>query len=216
MTSLLLVGATGLVGRHVLQQALADPRVERLVAPTRRALPASSGAAQAKLLNPVVDFDALPEGADWWSVDAAIGTLGTTRAQSPTLDAYRKIDLNLPLTIARLVRSRGAKAFALCSSMGANAGSRFFYPRLKGELEAGLQALGFPSLVLVRPGMIGGQREPVRPAERAFEAMLDFLGPVLPRVLRVNPAERIAAALLDGALAAAPGLKIVGAADLAR
>ena len=210
------MGATGLVGRHVLNQALADARVTRIVAPTRRALPASSAAAQAKLQNPVVDFAALPEGADWWQVDAAISTLGTTRAQSPTLDAYRRIDLELPLAVARLTRAQGARCFALCSSMGADAGSRFFYPRLKGELEAGLQALGFPSLVFVRPGMIGGKREPVRPAERVFEAMLEFLGPVLPRVLRVNPAERIAAALLDGALAAAPGLRIVGAAELAR
>jgi uncharacterized protein YbjT (DUF2867 family) len=65
MTTLMLVGATGLVGGSVLRQALADCAVARVVAPTRRALD-----RHAKLENPVVDFDALPPDAGWWSVDA--------------------------------------------------------------------------------------------------------------------------------------------------
>ena len=58
---LLIVGATGLVGSQVLQQALADSRITRVVAPVRRALP-----AHPRLLAPLVDFEHLPEDADWW------------------------------------------------------------------------------------------------------------------------------------------------------
>ncbi len=70
---LLLVGASGAVGREVLAAALADPRIRQVVAPTRRPLP-----AHPRLLNPVVDFAALPADAPWWQVDAVICTLGTT------------------------------------------------------------------------------------------------------------------------------------------
>ena len=72
MSRLLILGATGLVGQQVLAQALADPSVVQVVAPTRRSL-----APHPKLLNPIVDFKALPQ-ADWWAADAVVCCLGTT------------------------------------------------------------------------------------------------------------------------------------------
>ena len=93
MTRLLLVGATGLVGGHVLDQALADPRVSAVVAPTRRALAPRPG-----LINPVVDFDRLPQDADWWAVDAVICTLGTTARKGGEF-VYRRIDQGVVDTV---------------------------------------------------------------------------------------------------------------------
>lgn len=211
MTSLLLVGSTGLVGRHVLQQALADARIGRVVAPTRRAL-----TPHPKLQNPIVDFHALPPDERWWAVDAAICALGTTRAVAGSAASFRTIDKEIPLSVANLALAHGARSFALCSAMGADANSRLLYSRTKGELEEGLQALGFASLTFVRPGLIGGQREQNRPGERLAERVLAALEPILPRSLRISPVEKIAAALIAGALAGAPGLTIVGAAQLAR
>jgi len=209
--SVLLVGATGLVGGHVLDRLLADTRVARVVAPVRRPL----ASRDARLHVPVVDFDALPDDAALWSVDAVICTLGTTMRVAGSRDAFRRVDHDYPLATAALARRHGARAFALTSAMGADAQSRFFYNRVKGELEVALQAQGWPSLTLVRPGLIGGDRTGPRPAERAAVVVLGALGPVLPKRWRISPAVRIADALVDRALAAAPGCHVVDAAALA-
>ena len=108
MTDLLLVGATGLVGQSVLRQALADSRVAKVVAVTRNPLP-----PHPRLENPLVDFDALPADAPWWQVHAGICTLGTTMRQAGSHIAFRKVDVDYPLAVARLLREHGAQSFAL-------------------------------------------------------------------------------------------------------
>lgn len=204
MASLLLVGATGLVGQCVLAQALADPRVTRLVAPTRRPLP-----AQGKLENPIVDFDALPADAAWWQADTVICTLGTTQKQAGSRGAFRKVDHDYVLAAARLARQHGTPGFALTSSVGASARSPSFYLRTKGEIEQALQGVGFASLTIVRPAAIHGERVPPRPFEGFYIGLMRHFNPVLPGRYRVVTPGQIAAALLANALAAPRGLTIV-------
>jgi uncharacterized protein YbjT (DUF2867 family) len=200
MAILLLAGATGLVGGHVLLQSLADARIARIVAPTRVALP-----PHPKLVNPIVDFECLPREAAWWQVDAVICALGTTIRQARSEAAFRKVDFDYVLDVARLARMHGATTFALTSSLGANAMSRNFYLRTKGETESALKDCGFASLTFVRPSMIGGERERTRPLEHFGMRTMRALEPLIPRRWRVVPAERIAHALIEAALAAAPG-----------
>ena len=209
MTRLMLVGATGLVGGGVLRQALAHPQVEWVIAPTRRALP-----PHAKLVNPVVDFDALPVDADWWAVDAVICTLGTTIKKAGSQAAFRRVDHDHPLQVAQIALRHGAKAYALNSALGADAHSRVFYSRTKGELERDLQTLGYPSLTLVRPGLIGGERQESRRGEQIGVTVSQWLRPLLPARYRVVPAERIAHRLLEAALAARPGVAVVMSEDI--
>ncbi|WP_334188415.1 NAD-dependent dehydratase [Noviherbaspirillum sp.] len=204
MTSLLIVGATGLVGQSVLELAKSDPRIHSIVAPTRHALP-----VHAKLQNPVVDFDRLPHDASWWHVDAAICTLGTTMRDAGSRDAFRKVDFEYPVAVANHVRRHGATAFALNSAMGADAGSRIFYNRVKGEVEQALIALAFSSLTIVRPGLIGGKRPKMRPAESMGMKTLLAIEPLLPRRYRVVPAERIARALVEAVCNAIPGVNMI-------
>ena len=204
MRTLLLVGSTGLVGQSVLQQALDHPAVGQVVAPTRRPLP-----AHPRLLNPVVDFEALPDDAPWWAADAVICTLGTTIKKAGSQAAFYRVDHDHPLRVAELARRHGARAFALNSALGADASSRVFYSRTKGALERDLQSLGFPSLTLVRPGLIGGERAESRPAERLGVLVSEWLRPVLPARYRVVPAQRIAFHLLQAALAELPGLHVI-------
>ncbi|MEL4890635.1 NAD-dependent dehydratase [Xanthomonas protegens] len=208
--NILLAGATGLVGGHALRQLLAAPACSAVIAPTRRAL----ALVHPKLLNPVLDFDALPAQAPWWQVQAAICALGTTMRQAGSREAFRRVDHDYPLAIARLLREHGAAAFALNSALGADPQSWAFYNRVKGELEHDLRALGFPSLTLVRPGLIGGERAQRRRGEHAASVVLRALGPLLPRRYRINPAERIAAALVAAALQPRPGVQVVDAAQL--
>lgn len=209
MTRILLAGASGMVGREVLRQALADPRVDEIVAPARRPLTADAG-----LHNPLVDFDALPADAAWWKVDAVICTLGTTIRDAGSQAAFRKVDHDYPLAVARHALAHGATTFVLTSASGADAESRIFYSRTKGELERDLRALGYRSLCLVRPGLLGGERERRRPLEHAGMQLLGAIGPLLPRRYRVVPAERVAATLLQMALDAEPGVRIVESEEI--
>ena len=204
MKTLLIVGATGLVGRAVLRLALADPAIGRVVVPTRRALEMR----HEKLVNPVVDFEALPVGAEWWRVDAVVCTLGTTIKKAGSQAAFRQVDHDHPLAVARLARA-GAQAYALTSSMGANVKSPTFYLRTKGETERDLAAVGLPSVTVVRPSLIGGERAERRWGEALGLQLFKALGPVLPRRYRIVPAERIAARLLASTISARPGLQIV-------
>lgn len=204
MKRLMLVGATGLVGSGVLRQALAHPQVDQVVALTRRLLP-----PHAKLINPVVDFDALPVDADWWAVDAVICTLGTTIKKAGSQAAFRRVDHDHPLQVAQIALKHGAKAYALNSALGADAASRVFYSRTKGELERDLQTLGYASLTFVRPGLIGGERQEARLGEQMGVVVSQWLRPLLPKRYRVVPAERIAHHLLQAALAAESGVRVV-------
>ncbi|MEN4951597.1 NAD(P)H-binding protein [Stenotrophomonas sp. TWI819] len=206
----MLVGATGLVGSHVLRQLLEDPRCDAVVAPTRRPV----GITDPALVNPVVDFAQLRAEADWWAVDAVICALGTTIKQAGSKEAFARVDHDAPLAVARLARAQGAHAFALNSAMGADPGSRIFYNQVKGRLEQDLRELGYPSLTLVRPGLIGGERAERRTGEHLASLVLGALGPVLPRAWRINPAELIAAALVEAALAPRPGVNVVRSAEL--
>ncbi|MFT4249689.1 MAG: NAD-dependent dehydratase [Pseudomonas sp.] len=202
---IVLVGATGLVGGQVLRQLLADARVAAVIAPTRRPLPAA-----ARLHNPVIDFERMREAARDWRADAAICALGTTLRQAGSREAFVRVDHDYPLWLAQALRGNGTPTFVLNSAKGADPDSRFFYNRVKGELEHGLRALGFASLTLVRPGLIGGERAQRRPLEHAAGRVLGALGPVLPRGWRINPAPRIAAAMVEAALAATPGVRVIG------
>ena len=121
MKRLLLLGATGLVGQQVLAQALADPSVTQVVAPTRRTL-----TPHPKLLNPLVSFDRLPEDAEWWGVNAVICTIGTTMKAAGSREAFYRVDHDLPLRVAQLALRHGAQAYALNSALGADPRTRVF------------------------------------------------------------------------------------------
>jgi uncharacterized protein YbjT (DUF2867 family) len=206
---LLLLGATGLVGRHVLDLALADPRVTSVTAPTRRPLP-----SRPRLLAPTVDFDALPQDPALWTVDAVICALGTTLKQAGSRARFHRVDHDYPLDLAKMAKAHGARIFVLNSAKGADVKSLFFYSRVKGETERDITALGFDSTVLVRPGLIDGIRTEPRPLEQWAGRALSLLKPILPLSARPNPPEAIARVMLDAALDPRPGLTVVASQDL--
>lgn len=184
----------------------------QVVAPTRRAL----GVEHPRLFNPVLDFDARCRRTSnggrsmRWSA-----TLGTTIADAGSRAAFRRVDHDYPLAVARLARRHGACTYALNSAMGANPRSSIFYNRVKGELEEALGALDYPSLVLVRPGLIDGERERPRAGEgRALAVASRALRRLLPKKWRPSRAERIADALVD-AVIPSPGRNVVEADRLA-
>jgi uncharacterized protein YbjT (DUF2867 family) len=209
MKRLLLFGATGLVGQQVLAQALADPSVAQVVAPTRRSL-----APHPKLLNPIVDFKALPQ-ADWWAADAVVCCLGTTLKLAGSPAAFREVDHDHVLAAARLARAAGTPTFALNSSLGASAGSGNLYLRTKGETEEGLAALGFASLTFVRPSLLdGGPRPDSRPGEAVGLFLFRLARPLIPARYRAVRTDAVARVLLKAAQQAKPGRSCVENAEI--
>ena len=205
--SLLLVGGTGAVGQAVLRQALAEKRITRIVAPTRRPLEAGF-AGDPRLLNPVIDFARLPEEAAWWKVDAVVCSLGTTIKVAGSQAAFAAVDRDLPIAFARLAREAGATRYALNSSLGASARGSF-YLRTKAEAEQGIIDLGFASTTIVRPSLIDTERQDARLGEQAGLLFARVLRPLIPRRYRAVSPEVIAAALLRGVLDGRPGTTAV-------
>jgi uncharacterized protein YbjT (DUF2867 family) len=210
MTTLLIVGATGLVGSRAMTLALGDPRVTRIIAPTRRALP-----PRERVTNPRLDDLMAGSGVEEWRADGAICALGTTRAAAGSAAAFRAVDYELVLEVARRLREAGVGRFALVSALGADPRSLFLYPRTKGEVEEAIRALAFPSLTILRPGFLDGERAERRPVERAMRSVLNFASPLLPRVARMSPVTNVARQAIEAAVAGEPGAQIIGAAQLA-
>ncbi|WP_263359076.1 Rossmann-fold NAD(P)-binding domain-containing protein [Acidicapsa ligni] len=209
---LLLLGASGLVGKNVLAQALAHPDVIGVVAPTRRPL-----APHPKLRNPVSDhLDSLLSAEITQGIDGVVCTLGTTIGKAGSKEAFREVDYVLPLTFARSAYEHGVGTFVLVSASVANVGSAIFYPRIKGEVERDLELVGFRSLTIVRPSLIGGERDESRFGESVALRLMSIFAPILPKKLQINPAPTIAAACLSAAMGAKPGVHFRLAENLVR
>lgn len=210
MKTVLILGATGQVGQALLELALQHPEISRVVAPTRRPLP-----PHAKLDNPLVDFEQLPEDAAWWKSDVTLCALGTTLRQTKSKAGFYRVDHDYVLAAAQLAKRAGTPTFGLVSSLGANASSRLFYLRVKGETEQALTALGFASQVIVRPSLlIGGTRANARPLE-AFGLFLGkCLASLLPRRYRAITTRQVAQSLLKACLQAPAGLHVIESEQL--
>ena len=210
MTHVLILGATGQVGSELLKLALADPRVERVTAPTRRPL-----APQPRLLNPILDLGDLPEEADWWRADIAFCALGTTLRQAGSRHGFYRVDHDAVCNAARRLRAAGTPTLGLVSSLGADPASRIFYLRVKGETERDLVSLAFPSLILIRPSLlIGGPRSEGRPLESAGLFLGKLLSGLLPRRYHAVRTQAVAQVLYAACADPKPGVHIIDSASI--
>ncbi|SEA20776.1 hypothetical protein [Alkalimonas amylolytica] len=171
----ILLGATGLTGGHLLTGLLGCDAISRIYAPVRRPL----GIEHPKLEAAVCDPTQWPALFPSWQADALLHCLGTTIKKAGSRQTFRAIDYQLPLQAADLAKAQGAR-FCLCvSAVGADANSGFFYNRVKGELEQSLAELGFQKLLIYRPGLLLGQRDEHRFAEQLASKLMPLLAFVL-------------------------------------
>jgi uncharacterized protein YbjT (DUF2867 family) len=188
-----LAGATGLVGRAILQGLLADNSVTAVHALGRR----EPGVAHPKLTPHVVDFAALPPLPP---LDEVYMALGTTIKVAGSQAAFRSVDFDANLSVARAALAAGARRAGLVSAVAADAKSRLFYNRVKGETEDALTQLPFEGLVIARPSLLLGDRDalgqPARTAERLTEVVCRLLGPLIPANYKPIEAADVARALL--------------------
>lgn len=204
----LLVGATGLVGRHVLDALLADEAYGRTVVLVRR----STGRSHDKLTECVVDFETLSNAPIPSGIDDVFACLGTTIKVAGSQERFRRVDYDYTVQSATLAKQHGARRLGLVSSVGASATSSTFYLRVKGETERDLEALGFESFSVARPSLIVGERQEHRTGESIAMTLSKALSFALVGGLRpYKPigADVIAHALVDSVLAGEPGTHVL-------
>jgi uncharacterized protein YbjT (DUF2867 family) len=200
-----LAGATGLVGKEILRGLIADPSVAAIHVLARRALEAQA----AKVVSHLVDFRSLPVLP---RVDEVFLALGTTIKVAGSQEAFRAVDFDANLAVARAALAAGARRAGLVSAMGASAKSGIFYSRVKGELEDALSALPFEGLVIARPSVLAGDRgslgQPERRGEKIALVISRLLGPLFPANYRSVAAADVARSLLTR-VPAARGREVV-------
>lgn len=207
----LLVGATGLVGSHCLEQLLHDGRYQQVVVLARREV----GREHPRLVSQVVDFDQL---ASVPAVDDVYCCLGSTIRAAGSRAAFYRIDHDYPVNVAHLALAAGATRLALVSSAGASPTARNFYLRMKGETERDLAGLGYRCLELFRPSMLmGRRRERQRLRESAAIWLMRGVAPLLvgpARAYRPVAAAQVAAAMQAALRRDQPGTRVRGFDDI--
>ncbi|MDB5897445.1 MAG: hypothetical protein JWP41_1047 [Ramlibacter sp.] len=181
------------MGRAILRGLLADDTVAAVHALARRDL----GLTHPKLTAHSVAFTALPTLP---RLDEVYLALGTTIKVAGSQSAFRAVDFDANLAVAKAARAAGATRLGLVSAMGADPRSRIFYNRIKGELEAALQELGFDTLVIARPSFLAGDREalgqPLRGGEKLALRVSEMLRGLIPSNYRSIASDDVARALL--------------------
>ncbi len=212
-TSVLLAGASGLTGHELQAQWLAGADIGALHVLLRR--PPATAPQDARLHIHVVDFSALPRLP---AASIACCALGTTIKVAGSQAAFRAVDFDAVLAFARAAQAAGVRRFAVVSALGASATSATFYNRVKGEMEAALQGLGFESLVIARPSLLLGERgtlgQPTRRGELIGAAITRPLGWLMPKAWRPIEAASVARALIVALQQARPGLRVVESGEL--
>lgn len=209
----LLAGATGLVGRELLRLLIASPEYERVHVLLRR--PSKGLPSDPKLHLHFVDF---AQPSPMPPVDDVYITLGTAIKIAGSKEAFRRVGFDAVLNTARACVVRGAKRLVVVSALGAHAKSRVFHSRIKGQMEEAVTKLGYESVVIVRPSLLaGGHASLSQPVRAGKEWAISLLRPVMrwvPRGVRPIAVDAVAQAMLDAALKAQPGVRILTSGEM--
>lgn len=198
-----IAGASGLTGSKLLEFLLADTRIKRVISVGRRPL----GVKNAKFSEILVrELSELPAVADSLKGDIYFCCLGTTIKAAGSQEAFRAVDFQGVVDFAKVAERNSGRAFVLVSAAGANAGSRIFYNRVKGETENALKDMKLGRLIVARPGLLIGDRKEQRSGESIAIAVTRGLQKILPQSLIARGATDVARmmkVLLDAGVSAA-------------
>ena len=194
----LLAGATGLIGRDLLPLLLAADRYAKVIVVGRRPLDLQ----HPKLVQVVTELSQLEAVRLRLIADDVYCCLGTTRKQAGSKAAFYEVDFLFVVKLAAITAANFAAQFLVVSALGAEADSRFYYNRVKGEMENAVQQTPFRAIHIFRPSLLLGARAAPRLGERVGAVLLGLAGPLLRgrwRKYRPVAAATVAAAMLRAA-----------------
>ena len=201
MKTALIAGATGLIGNQLLKVLLDDGYYEKVKAITRKPL----NIQNAKLENIVLDFGKMADVATKLKADDIFCCLGTTIRIAKTKEAFRKVDFEFPLELARICKEQGATQYLLVSALVADKNSGIFYNQVKGEVEEAIGKISYQSTHIFRPSLLLGNRTEQRSGEGAATFFFKAFGFLIPKKYKAIQSDKIARAMLALAKENEPG-----------
>jgi len=183
----IVIGATGLVGSHVIKELLNDDFYSLVKVFTRRSL----GYSNPKLKEYTCDFDQLDQIKNEITGDVLFSAMGTTLKQAGSKEQQYKVDYTYQYEFAKMAAQNGVKQYVLVSSMSANAHSKGFYLRIKGELEEAIQKLSFEKICILQPSGLMGKRPTKRKREELGIAVINSLVKFIPGLRKYRGIEGV-------------------------
>lgn len=168
MKTAIIAGANGLIGNQLLEKLLESNQYDKVIALVRKEIPLDS----LKLIQLIVDFDNLQLVQENLKADDVFCCLGTTIKKAGSQVEFRKVDYEYCLNLANETHKKGSTNFYLVSALGANAKSKVFYNKVKGELEEAINKIGFKSFYAFRPSLLLGNRTEFRLGEKIMQMIL--------------------------------------------
>jgi uncharacterized protein YbjT (DUF2867 family) len=201
-----VLGATGLIGSHLLQQLLNDDAFAKVQVLVRKPV----NITHPKLETQLVDFNNYDDYKNKLGTgDCIFCCIGTTNANVKGDKAeYRKIDFDIPVNAARFGKEAGFSQYLIVTALGANSNSRIFYNRLKGEVEEVIATFGYPSLHIFRPSFLLGNRAEQRAGETTFKSIFKAIAFLLPSSMKPVEAADVARAMIKTAKKGKAGMNI--------
>lgn len=207
-----VIGATGLVGSHLIRLLTGDPNYQSIMVFARRSLELNN----PKLEEHIVDFDEIDSWKKDIKGDVLFSTMGTTIKKAGSKKVQYKIDFTYQFEVAKAAAQQGVRDYFLVSSLGANPKSNIFYSRMKGDLDEAVQQLPFNSVNIIRPSVLAGNRLEKRSGEAALIKVASFLVKILPFLKKHKPipAKTVAQAMLNLDAQALQGISIINNTEL--
>lgn len=200
-----VIGASGLVGQHLVAQLLSRTEFELIRIFVRK----KTGLFHPMLEEHVIDFDKPETWRHLVTGDVLFSSLGTTIKSAKTKENQYKVDFGYQYEFAKAAAENGVPIYILVSSIGANARSSVFYTRMKGELEDAVSRLKFSKLVIFRPSILEGERDEKRPGEKLGLMVTRIFTHFVLKNYQPTPADWLAASMIRQSLDETEGIRVV-------
>jgi uncharacterized protein YbjT (DUF2867 family) len=184
----IILGATGLTGGLLLDDLLANPNYKNIKLFSR----SSSEKSHPKIEEHLIDLFELKNHASQFNGDVVFCCIGTTQANTPNKETYKKIDYGIPVNAAKLAKQNGIGTFIVISALGADPNSKVFYNKTKGEMEQDVLQQEISNTYILQPSLIGGNREEKRTGERIAQFFMGIFGFLVPKKYKIIEPETIA------------------------
>ena len=203
MKTAIVIGATGLVGKNLVELLLKDTRFEKVKVFVRK----STGITNGKLEEHIVNFDQPDSFRKMIAGDVLYSAMGTTLKAAGSKEAQYKIDYTYQYQIAKMAVANGVKEYILISAAGSSASSGIFYSRMKGELERDVKKLPFETIHIIRPGMLAGHRDHARAGENIGVSIMNVIA-MIPGLGKLKPIQgiEVARAMVNATFRQASGI----------
>lgn len=191
-----VIGATGLVGKHLVKKLLGSDEFKKVRIFVRR----NSGLSHPKLEEQIIDFKDEKTWGNLLKGDVLFSALGTTLKQAGSKEKEYEVDFTFNLNFAEKAKENGIENYVLVSSVGANSKSWIFYSRMKGELDEAVSKIGFKNLAILRPASLTGDREDDRTMEKLSIPVVRFVTKFIFKKYRPIHGKTVAKAMTNAVL----------------